>query len=192
MTMGVFVDITGRSQGNIVVVKSLAETNSSGSRMWSCLCNCGKHFKVSTSALNAGVMSCGCVGRNALVKRNTGKPSNNLKPHGQSNSRLVYNVYRSNAKRRGINFNINYEQFVLLSSKCCHYCGEPPKQILRARYAKCNGVYMYNGLDRLNNDIGYVFENLVPCCKICNRAKYNMTEQDFIIWIFKACKHLHQ
>lgn len=43
--------------------------------------------------------------------------------------------------------------------------------------------YTYNGIDRVNNDIGYIKNNCIPCCKICNRAKNSMSYDDFLNWI---------
>lgn len=46
-----------------------------------------------------------------------------------------------------------------------------------------NGPYVYNGLDRVNNLLGYELTNVVPCCNICNRAKKDMTYEQFKLWI---------
>lgn len=42
---------------------------------------------------------------------------------------------------------------------------------------------MWNGIDRKNNDLGYVASNCVPCCVICNRGKNNMSYNDFVSYI---------
>lgn len=49
--------------------------------------------------------------------------------------------------------------------------------------------YYYTGLDREDNTLGYLYSNLVPCCKVCNRAKSTMTRAEFLTWIGRA--HLH-
>jgi hypothetical protein len=188
--MGKFVDITGRKQGNLTVLKSLNEVNSNGSRYWVCLCNCGKEFKVSTSSLNSGVSSCGCIQRRKFIQSHIGKPSCNLKQKGRSSSNIIRQSYKDNAKKRGLSFNITYEQFIFLTSQDCFYCGEPPRQsmVKRSHNFNCNGIYYYNGLDRVDNSIGYEYNNVVPCCKVCNRAKFQMSKQDFISWVFKVYK----
>ena len=49
--------------------------------------------------------------------------------------------------------------------------------------------YLHNGIDRIDNNIGYESKNVVSCCKICNYAKSNMNYKDFILWIQKAAAH---
>lgn len=64
----------------------------------------------------------------------------------------------------------------------CKYCNAIPANKINAylgpRYlpeAKENGYFVYNGLDRVNNDLPHTLENCVPCCKFCNFAKNNLT-----------------
>ena len=37
-------------------------------------------------------------------------------------------------------------------------------------------------------EIGFI-DNVVPCCKICNRAKNNMDQMEFIEWARKVTNH---
>ena len=46
--------------------------------------------------------------------------------------------------------------------------------------------YKYSGIDRVNSEKGYVKNNVVPCCKVCNIAKHNMSQNDFFNWINKV------
>jgi hypothetical protein len=39
---------------------------------------------------------------------------------------------------------------------------------------------LYNGIDRIDNARGYERDNIVPCCKFCNRAKSAMPQKEFI------------
>ena len=48
---------------------------------------------------------------------------------------------------------------------------------------------MYSGLDRINNEVGYTRQNVVPCCIICNRAKNSMPFKDFIDWINRLTQY---
>ena len=47
-----------------------------------------------------------------------------------------------------------------------------------------------NGIDRINNDIGYTIENSLTCCKICNYAKNTMSMREFIAWLEKIVSNL--
>lgn len=69
-----------------------------------------------------------------------------------------YNIYKKNAKRRNIDFNLSKEEFYNLTSQPCFYCGD---------------LKQYNGIDRINSKQSYNLKNCVPCCTICNKMKLN-------------------
>jgi hypothetical protein len=181
--MGVFKDISGRKYGSVTVLGRRNDLNSSGSWFWDCECGvCGKRFKAATSPLNAGtVKTCGCVNRKKFVARNTGRPSNNIKPSGFANSKRVWKGYRDGAKKRGLSFEIDHKRFVELTSMNCRYCSVEPLQYYKKH--RDNGTYYFNGLDRVDNEIGYTESNVVPCCSKCNRAKFQSSQDDFIKWV---------
>lgn len=43
--------------------------------------------------------------------------------------------------------------------------------------------FKYNGLDRIDNSVGYTEDNCVPCCAVCNRAKNSMGYNEFIEYL---------
>lgn len=47
---------------------------------------------------------------------------------------------------------------------------------------RMNGEFISNGIDRIDNNRGYVKENCVPCCKTCNYAKRKMDLLTFKEW----------
>lgn len=51
-------------------------------------------------------------------------------------------------------------------------------------------MYTYNGIDRMDNAIGYTPNNVVTCCINSNIAKGNMKYHLFIIWIGKITGNL--
>jgi hypothetical protein len=51
---------------------------------------------------------------------------------------------------------------------------------------------MWNGLDRVDNTLGYTEANVVPCCQICNIAKQRMSVDEFVTWISKVHQHMVQ
>ena len=68
------------------------------------------------------------------------------------------------ACKRGLEFQIPESNYYELINSRCYYCGEK-----------------YNlNLDRVNNDIGYILENVVPCCPMCNMMKRGYSESAFI------------
>ena len=49
--------------------------------------------------------------------------------------------------------------------------------------------YVYNGIDRVDSDGGYVTGNVVPCCWPCNRMKMDMVHADFLRHVGKIYGH---
>ena len=112
---------------------------------------------------------------NCANKRMVGEKNSQYK-HG--NNRFC--EYRSNARRRQLEFNLSIEEFEELVSKECHYCGGFSVD----RFEKSRG----QGIDRKNSEIGYVSSNCVPCCSTCNFVKNSMRYDDFIKYIRKLYK----
>jgi hypothetical protein len=74
-----------------------------------------------------------------------------------------FNVYKKNAKKRNISFNLNMEEFNNIVNNVCYICG------------KVNSNEHQNGIDRINNNIGYIISNCKACCTDCNIMKNNYT-----------------
>lgn len=83
-----------------------------------------------------------------------------------------YRNYQYNAKRRDIKFFLTREQVEIITSQPCFYCGSN-KSV---------------GIDRVDNNIGYLVENCVPCCMICNKMKINYSLEDFLNHIINIYK----
>lgn len=90
-----------------------------------------------------------------------------------------YRVLKSNAKIRNLEMNILIEEFRELLNKKCYYCsGNLPE----------TGA----SLDRLNNLLGYVKDNVVPCCTNCNRIKCHLLSTNETIEVIKLLKQLRE
>jgi len=76
-----------------------------------------------------------------------------------------YLEYKRNAKRRGLEFKISKTQFLSFKDKPCRYCGN---------------ILEYIGLDRLDNDHGYLYTNVDSCCYVCNSFKHVFEESNFL------------
>jgi hypothetical protein len=74
------------------------------------------------------------------------------------NINQLYKDYNKSAKRRNHSFDLDLEKFKVLALSECHYCD----------YYKEGEV---NGIDRVNNDLGYTMDNCVTCCYTCNKMK---------------------
>lgn len=164
--MSATVDLTGRRYGLLTVIGKLGRDNNRYIT-WDCLCDCGGRRLVTAANLNRGhAKSCGCRWKYKF---------------GMSSQRALYKNYKSDAKDRKYSFNLTIDDFIELTSGNCNYCGTPPKQVFNMK--QLNGYYVYNGIDRVDNTIGYEIGNCVPCCKRCNQAKNNMGLDEFKVWI---------
>ncbi len=72
---------------------------------------------------------------------------------------------------------IAYKEFMSICLTPCHYCGKQPE---KRPTQKGRTTINASGIDRVDNDKGYVLGNVVPCCTWCNRAKNSQTEKYFI------------
>ena len=74
--------------------------------------------------------------------------------------------YRSRSKRKKRIFEIDFEFAKNLFLSDCFYCGVKPDPM--------------NGIDRINSSIGYIKDNCVACCELCNSMKLDYPINDFL------------
>jgi len=89
-------------------------------------------------------------------------------------------MYMNKAAKKGRAFALNIEEFRAITKSNCYYCGSPPSGLMNH---STNGAYVYNGIDRIDNEQGYLMHNVIPCCKVCNRAKREMPLSEFAKWV---------
>jgi hypothetical protein len=82
--------------------------------------------------------------------------------------RYAFTNNRGSAQKRGLSWELTQERFNELVQSECFYCGAVPSPL--------------NGIDRIDNDAGYVEHNVTTACTHCNYAKRRMTQADFIAW----------
>ena len=109
-------------------------------------------------------------------------------PAGVSVMRRILAQYKRDAENRDFEWHLTEDQFVFLTQKPCQYCGREP-HITRVT-KDSNGSYTYNGIDRIDSELGYVVGNVVPCCKRCNVAKGAGSLDDFLDWAIDLYEHL--
>lgn len=81
----------------------------------------------------------------------------------------LFNSFKHNAKSRDLDFLVTKEYFGNLLQFKCFYCGGESDSI-----------------DRVYNTLGYIYGNLVGCCKECNLFKHKFDLQYFI----KKCREI--
>lgn len=172
----------GSTFGNLLVIKPINNTYSHiRDMLFLCLCSCGVEVIKSRRCLLSKTtqhISCNkCRSRKGIRFSDVGK----LYPDGYgqysgSYINTMINVRKNKAKKRNLNWELSATEVAEFFLSNCFYCGKkslPPNII--------------NGIDRVNNSIGYIYTNCVACCKYCNAGKYNRTLYSFIEWI----KNLH-
>lgn len=113
-----------------------------------------------------------------LLKVESQRPvrERNYKSEGFTNKYVIWNHYVKGAKKRGIDFKLKKEKFNQLIIQKCFYCD----------YIKDGEV---NGIDRIDNNKGYIEENIVSCCEFCNLAKGTQHPQEFIDKLYSIYKY---
>lgn len=148
-------------------------------KKYKCVCKCGTERLIRQNTLKSGrTKSCGCNRRNW-------KDNNK-----EALEKSYFRTYKNSAKQRGLSFNLDLEDFLLITNKNCFYCGVAPSKI-RKNHDKTDSFYRVNGIDRLVSSLGYIDGNCVSCCEVCNKAKLDSSVEDFVLWINRVYRHLH-
>lgn len=188
-------DITGQKFGMLTAIKlsNRAGNGKSKQTYWWFKCDCGNDKEVSYSAVinnsNNKTLSCGCLYTSRLVysKRGSGGGYNRLVP-GEANANAIYHKYKIGATDRKLVFELSLDNFKRISQQNCYYCNSKPTN-RATKKIKNNGEFIYNGIDRIDNSLGYTLDNSVPCCGVCNKMKLNYSEDKFISQIISIYNH---
>jgi len=82
-------------------------------------------------------------------------------------------------KVRGIKTTLTKLEIAALIVQECYICGHIPDLSVPSRKNP------YNGIDRVDNEKGYLKGNTKPCCRKCNFAKHTMTLDEFFSHVRK-------
>ena len=88
----------------------------------------------------------------------------------------TYNRYVQRAETKKIPFHLTKDQFEWLRKQPCYICDKPSSTLHN------------NGIDRVCNNEGYTYNNIMPCCGECNVMKKDHAFDKFwekIIFIYK-------
>ena len=176
-------DLLNKKFGRLLVT-SLAD-NIKNRAAWMCQCDCGNIKIIKSENLkNGSTKSCGCLNNEKRKERSHNLYSSVIKYHPRiTTARRIW--------RNRYNDGIEFLDFYHMSQLNCYYCNSPPNNIQNSakedkkssEFAKNNGDFKYNGLDRIDNSKSHSKDNCVPCCKWCNYAKRERSAEDFILWI---------
>ena len=126
----------------------------------SCI-KCAKDFEVYKTRYGKDSINClECRGKQATQDKKREDRERNYKNEHFRNQEQYYKNYVQKSIIRGYgDFQINFDEFKTLITSPCHYCNKRNEEEA-------------NGIDRVNNDLGYTKENCVPACWKCNRIKH--------------------
>lgn len=182
-------DYTNQQFGELIAIRRLTiqQQGDKGSFLWELQCSCGRTRNAVPAQLRHEIKS-----RGSIPKCLDCNPNHRMRrlPVGQAARNEVLRRYKSKAIKAGRVFSLTDDQADILFSSNCFYCGTPPNNHQGHQHHNYNGGFTYNGIDRLNNDIGYEWDNCVACCDMCNKAKRDIPEEDFIEWVLRAAKHI--
>lgn len=167
--------------------KSLGIKDSRNRYIWLFKCDCGNEIQASASDVKLGrKKSCGCL----AIDNMRDVSQKNILPNNQSPFNKLFGRYKREAKNRNYEFSLTEEEFRNFINKKCHYCGSIPNtELCIVKNKTEKNTLLYNGIDRKNNLIGYIVENCIPCCPICNRMKMTMEYNQFKNQVKNIYKH---
>lgn len=164
----------------LTIIKIYQEYKISAKRnmtMCECSCACGNFSKTLLHrVLNKKTKSCGiCLN---LKHLNNHRGAARKYTSKEAAARDVWNNFYKKSS------NLTFDNFLKISQKNCHYCNEAPKNKATSRNSEYNlggnkDIFIYNGLDRIDSNVKHNIDNVVPCCKYCNRAKLKLPINEF-------------
>lgn len=168
----------GRTFGKLTVTK--LSKNKWGQTVAECSCLCGGSTKTNIAYLASGdTKSCGC----ARFKTDFS---------GKLLISSIRTTYKARAKQLGLQFDLDHAQVKHLVLADCFYCGTEPYREWSLKSRKGVESLKCNGIDRVNNELGYTPTNVVPCCPRCNYAKRDMPLSEFSAWALRLANHLQK
>ena len=180
--MGVFLDLTGQVFGRLTVIHRVVGAKPS---QWWVKCLCGVEKPIYSNNLRrGGANSCGCLRTELLIARNR----SNMLPFESVAKRDALCHYIVNARSRKLEWGISNEYFYSLIQAPCYWCGDPPANV--SKITGRSEVFLYSGIDRVDNLLGYVEGNVVSCCFPCNQLKRTATATEFVTRVTRIAHNL--
>lgn len=169
----------GQRFGRLTAVRSVETSpEKRGTIRWLCKCDCGNEVIAAGADLVRGhTKSCGCL-KNAPREGYAA---------GDAAWNKAFRTYRRNARTRDLSWDLSMADFKRLALLDCFYCGAGPSMTMKG--SPGSGDCVYNGLDRIDNTLGYALGNVVTACKVCNHAKRDMSFDDFLAWIARLTEY---
>jgi hypothetical protein len=152
-------------------------------------CDCGNTIELPIKQVSSmKTRSCGCL---------------KYEDRERQTAKYVFKSIKHGAKSRNLDFMIEFDDFLRVAKSPCAYCGDVDtknkwsyvgESSSSSFLESVNNRNLYdlriNGLDRVNSSLGYTVNNVVSCCASCNRAKMDLSLDEFLLKIKKIYKWL--
>jgi hypothetical protein len=166
-------NLAGQTFGELLVIADSGERNAHRQVLWVCHCSCGREvLRDGSTLIGQKSFSCGHTRNTPEVSAKKGLRQARF----GAALRRKYRSYQGAATARGFLFELTFGEYQALAETPCHYCGEPPSSVQRTKYESV----LVNGIDRIDNNHGYITGNCVSCCRRCNLMKHEMSVEDFL------------
>lgn len=151
---------------------------------WKCLCmKCNTEHFVRTADLIGG-MSTQC---RTCARAENGRKAT-IPNKGACKTKILLQIKRQ-ASSRNLEMTLTDNEIFELTSQDCFYCGKKPDNKAKSH----NGDFiLFNGIDRINNNLGYHSNNVVPCCKHCNISKLDLPLNEWVENITRIYNNKHE
>jgi hypothetical protein len=164
-------DLAGQVFGYLTAISATTKRNR-GRVVWECQCNCSSMMCPKTVY---------CSARDLI---NGDSSSCRLQQFDKTVHIAIRNYYvrlRARVKRRNLKFDLTLTDFRNIIKAPCYYCGSVSD---KKHISTTHKVYLLraNGIDRYNNDKGYIVTNCVSCCWHCNSMKGTRSGDEIIAW----------
>jgi hypothetical protein len=166
------INHVGEKYGKLEVIEHVGYDHSN-KLIVLCRCECGNLKKVRKNNLGCSTNSCGCY-KKEYIKKTYSKSLEHLEIMRTLNA----------CRRKTKDTNLTYDVVKQLIFSNCFYCEQKPEdiEITSGKFftAKNKKQIKRVGIDRINNNIGYYKNNVVPCCLVCNTIKRDFSVDSLI------------
>lgn len=174
-----YKDFIGKTINDLKIIKCFLRTSGKSKKSYfEYICVCNKIAVARCDAICGNfTKSCGCKTGDLISSKNT-------LPNDIAVYNKIYRDYKKGAKTRNYVFELPFNVFCNMIKLNCHYCGSAPNETsFSSSKNRKEKTILSNGIDRIDNSVGYTIANSITCCNICNIAKSNRSLKEFQSWI---------
>jgi len=175
---GIRKDLAGHRSGFLEVIGF--SHSEKWKAYWKCKCDCGQEVTLNTNALTSKKANKSC-GRCHLLRQ----------PDEVTVKKHVLLKYKNGATKRRLAWQLSDDVAWTIVCNSCYWCGAAPemRKMWEADRRNRTIEYPLNGIDRLDSRKGYVTDNVVTSCTQCNRAKGDLSPQEFLEHVAKIVNY---